>query len=456
MDVLLELPQRKAVGLPLRSKPKRASSGASFKPSQRSYQGILHISTESPWPGNQDSDRALQRASTGTLHSSHHDPNRAPQRASTGAISPRNKAIAHSQLRSYRASTGGLKNEKSASKRNTHHHILAGALSEQPRSPQERSGPKLCNRCEGRIRSQFFQCRDCRDYLLCTECGEGGIYCQYDAHSWFEMSTYWHSKNSQIIGEITPEDARTLYFGTRTFPSIFRPPCLLDVPETLFMHEHRFIRKSDPREILIFADGACLRTSKGDEAVAGWAFVYRPSAYSQDGALTHAGTISGRLEIKGPTGRINPITSNRAELRAAVAALQFLDWSMDCNRGWRSIVIATDSEYVTCSITKWISDWEDSQWKLENHNDVNNKDLWKILLHEVRRYHADGVKISFWRVPRHCNTRAYEFARKATGRGYKERTEMVVFQADGPVKVRVTPFIPPREKMANGQIQIRR
>ncbi|POS87078.1 hypothetical protein EPUL_002921 [Erysiphe pulchra] len=379
---------------------------------------------------------------TDILQSGYGDSHPKKFRASTGTLPPEKKNVSLALRPGYRASTGGMKLNNTPTVRNSYQHILAKNLT----SPTEYSNPhhgaevnSHCNRCGENIRSQYYKCINCTSFRLCAKCGDGGIYCQDDTHAWVEKSPKVIGKKSQVIGEISCGEARTLYYGTKTFPSIFRPPSPLETPITLFNNDHRFIRKTNPREILLYADGACIRSSKG-ECAAGWAFVYRPSAYNEDGDLTHAGTISGRLETKGPTGKMYAPTSNRAELRATIAALQFLDWSKDCNRGWRSVVIATDSEYVTCSVTKWIADWEDTNWKLEDKSMVNNEDLWKLLLEEVRRYHAEGVKIAFWRIPRHCNKRAYEFAKRATGRSYKERLETVVFKPDGPVKVRVIPF----------------
>ncbi|RKF80567.1 putative rnase h domain protein [Golovinomyces cichoracearum] len=386
------------------------------------------------------------RASSYALYTDDRRLSRAVYRASTGNLPHNSRTLPRALQTNHRASTGGLKPSNSRTTRGNYHHILARDLkqtnptvSEHKNSDKKVEAASHCNRCTKRIKTQFFECLNCPSFKLCAECGDGGIYCQDDTHSWVEKSPLNNRSQSQVIGKISYGEARTLYYGTKTFPTIFLPPSPLDTPEDLFNSEHRFIRKTDPREIMIYANGACIRSSNAG-SIAGWAFVYRPSAYTQDGTLTHAGTISGRLEMKGPTGKIYKTSSNRAELRSAIAALQFLDWSKDCNRGWRSVVIATDSEYVICSVTKWIAEWEDTNWKLDNQRDVNNKDLWELLLEEVRRYHAEGVKIAFWRIPRHFNTRACEFAKKATGRGYKERLETVKFQPDGPVKVRVTPF----------------
>jgi ribonuclease HI len=92
----------------------------------------------------------------------------------------------------------------------------------------------------------------------------------------------------------------------------------------------------------------------------------------------------------GPTGEKYTQISNRAELRAVIAALQFLDWSADCNRSWRSLVFATDSEYVAVNATERIARWEAAGWKLASYKgrapeSVKNQDLWKLLLTLIRQ-----------------------------------------------------------------------
>lgn len=386
--------------------------------------------------------RPFFRVSTGNLPLVKRESKRPVLRASTGTLPPVKIAYPATETHA---------DEKELKPRGSHHHILARNLGYTNHEIEQLIGctknydeaglTSRCRRCGAKLKSHHFECNDCTDFRLCSECGDGGIYCEDDTHSWVEKSLRYIGGVPQVIGKISCVEARTLYYGVKTYPSIFRPPSQLDTPGTLFSDEHRFIRRSNPREILIYCDGVCIRKSSS-ESIGGWAFVYRPSAYDEDGVLSHAGTISARLETKGPTGQIHTATSNRAELRSAIAALQFIDWSKDCNRGWRSVVIATDSEYVTCSVTKWISDWEYTKWKLGDNTDVNNKDLWMLLLDEVRRYHTEGVKIAFWRIPRDCNLRAYDFAKRATFRGYKNRVETVIFRPDGPVKVRVTPFMP--------------
>ncbi|KAF4935261.1 Ribonuclease H [Colletotrichum fructicola] len=99
----------------------------------------------------------------------------------------------------------------------------------------------------------------------------------------------------------------------------------------------RFINRYNKSEALIYTDGACLDNGAA-KARGGCAFVFKPT-YSEK----ESGVISLRLEDQGPGGEVYQHTSNRAELRAVIAALRFREWY---GEGFKSIVIATDSTYV--------------------------------------------------------------------------------------------------------------
>jgi ribonuclease HI len=230
---------------------------------------------------------------------------------------------------------------------------------------------------------------------------------------------------------------RALGPASKRYPSRFQPPHSTDTPKSLFADEHRFIRHSDPREILIYTDGLCLSNGQ-DNPRAGCAFVYRPSAYSASGELTHGGTVLFRLESKGPTGQLYKQTSNRAELRTVIAALQLRDWSTDCNRSWRSLVIATDSEYVTINVTERIQRWEAAGWKLKSQQgqrptDAKNQDLWKLLLKLIRELQDNGVNVAFWRIPREWNERADKCAKMAAE--YPEEQNFCILSLVGSLQV---------------------
>lgn len=184
------------------------------------------------------------------------------------------------------------------------------------------------------------------------------------------------------------------------------------------MPSDRFINFSNPREILIYTDGSCLNNGQLPPS-AGCAFVYRPFA-GPDGVSVRNGGVCFRLETRGPEGANYPQTSNRAELRAVIAALQFSSWERE---GWESLVIASDSEYVVLGITQWIQQRERNGWVTSPGRAVMNRDLWVVLKGELERYLDRGVRVTFWRIPREWNFEADQLARY--GAGLQEVEEFV-------------------------------
>ncbi|GLI71980.1 hypothetical protein PoHVEF18_000147 [Penicillium ochrochloron] len=116
------------------------------------------------------------------------------------------------------------------------------------------------------------------------------------------------------------------------------------------------------------------------------------------------------LESVGPTGERHTHTSNRAELRAVIAALRFRSWDkeeFDC------LVIATDSDYVVKGITNWVKAWRRKGWKTRSGTPVKNKDLWQCLLGEIERADENGLRVKFWWIPREWNIEADHHAKAA-------------------------------------------
>ncbi|KAI0555603.1 RNase H domain protein [Xylaria curta] len=169
---------------------------------------------------------------------------------------------------------------------------------------------------------------------------------------------------------------------------------------------YRYISHRDPNAILIFTDGACLNNGQPNPK-AGWAFVHGP------GFGGKPAIASERLENVGPFGDPSVQTSNRAELRAVIAALRFRVWS---GEGFRKVVIATDSEYVAQGATTWAKNWISNNWKKNGNGEVKNKDMWEMLLGEVEKWHENEVSIQFWRIPRAWNKVADAAAKKAAER----------------------------------------
>ncbi|KAF3911283.1 hypothetical protein AA313_de0208955 [Arthrobotrys entomopaga] len=198
---------------------------------------------------------------------------------------------------------------------------------------------------------------------------------------------------------------------------LFTPPTENTTPQSLFQPGvnpdrfgvgiHRFYHTSQPHTILIYTDGACLDNGTPN-ARAGCAFHFRPAGRTVAGETS--GITKFRLENAGPGGVVAPQTSNRAELRAVIAVLQFRVWY---GEGHRHLVIASDSEYVCLGVTQWVRKWGREGWLTSAGRPVANRDLWEELLKELRQYQRQGMVVSFWRVPRGVNTIADAAAKMA-------------------------------------------
>ncbi|KAK4445243.1 ribonuclease H-like domain-containing protein [Podospora aff. communis PSN243] len=210
------------------------------------------------------------------------------------------------------------------------------------------------------------------------------------------------------------EASNALRRGTgRVFPTKFIPPTAAVTPSALFtgrmrhMNVTRYTLPDDQGIGLIRADGACLDNGQQNPK-AGWAF------WHGIGPSDNLLVVSDRLEKKGPFGDNAIQTSNRAELRAVIAALRLRFWP---GEGFHTLVIATDSEYVVEGATSWATSWVRSNWVKPGGGAVKNKDLWQALLGECERFKERGMDIKFWRIPRDWNTVADAAAKEAAAIG---------------------------------------
>lgn len=211
----------------------------------------------------------------------------------------------------------------------------------------------------------------------------------------------YHSPSIDVVAEHLPVNRGT----GRVLPSVFKPPTSKTTPADLFTLDSlargaavRFLHRSNPSTILLYVDGACINNGQS-ESCAGWAVVYGPD-----------NDVSGRLEEKGPFGDKCVATSNRAELRAAIAALRLSNWRAD---GVENIIMATDSSYVVDGATAWADGWFRKGWKTRAGEEVKNKDLWEFLLGEVERWKDEGLTVKLWKIPRELNTEADKAAKAA-------------------------------------------
>ncbi|KAI0127211.1 hypothetical protein BJ170DRAFT_624587 [Xylariales sp. AK1849] len=213
---------------------------------------------------------------------------------------------------------------------------------------------------------------------------------------------------------ITAEAVQMRRATGKTFPLRFKPPPPDPSPAELFpatavgpSHVVRFVHRNNRKQALVYVDGACANNGQPNPR-AGWAIV---CGLSHLGGVSSPYIISGRLENKGPSGDESVATSNRAELRASIAALRLGDWRKE---GFDRIVIATDSSYVVDGATAWVKGWVHNGWKTRTGGDVKNKDLWDLLLGEVERWDDQGLRVDLWRIPRELNKDADAAAKLAS------------------------------------------
>ncbi|KAK7213850.1 hypothetical protein V2G26_021028 [Clonostachys chloroleuca] len=173
----------------------------------------------------------------------------------------------------------------------------------------------------------------------------------------------------------------------------------------------QFVHHSDPKKVLVFVGGACSKNGQ-QKPRAGWAVVF--GLPTDKGKNNDSYFMSGRLEDKGPFGNSYTGTSNRAGLRAAIAALRLCDWQAE---GYANLVIATDSSYVANGATEWAKGWVRNEWKNGIGGDVKHRDLWELALGQVEGWDDMGLAVEFWEIPRELNQEAYRAAKRITQAG---------------------------------------
>lgn len=233
---------------------------------------------------------------------------------------------------------------------------------------------------------------------------------------------------------------------------IFRPQDHFLAPEQHFPLQTistrtqwpRYINRFNSKEIMLVVDGSCVNNgagARGNQPVGagsapkgGLSFIYNGGSvsgsaggdrttmlYGTAGSRNMHGTPSGDLTVpvpnitgkiamplehKGPRGDVHTHTSNRAKLRAVVAALDFRPWYEE---GWHKVVIVTDLEYVVLGATRWLPAWVRQRWRAAPRRDgrgrlrpgkkLANRDLWEELQSRVEDLRANGTEVAFWLVP---------------------------------------------------------
>lgn len=119
-------------------------------------------------------------------------------------------------------------------------------------------------------------------------------------------------------------------------------------------------------KVTIYTDGAC----SGNPGAGGWAAV-----------LAYGG------KTKEISGFEPQTTNNRMELRAVIEALAAVKLGFACE-------IYSDSAYVVNAVNnKWLTSWQQNEWRTADNKPVKNMDLWQQLAQELNRRTISFVKV---------------------------------------------------------------
>lgn len=125
----------------------------------------------------------------------------------------------------------------------------------------------------------------------------------------------------------------------------------------------------DKKLVRLYTDGAC----SGNPGPGGWAAILKFGPHQKE--------ISGNM---------SHTTNNRMELFAVISGLGALKQSC-------TVEVYSDSTYVVNAFNQnWIESWQKRGWKTADNKQVENQDLWRLLLITMRKH-----DVSFHKVPGH-------------------------------------------------------
>ncbi len=119
-----------------------------------------------------------------------------------------------------------------------------------------------------------------------------------------------------------------------------------------------------------------------------------------------------RYGVSFPLERVpgKPVTSNRAELRAAHAALSLHDWHAE---GFGKIVVACDSKYVVRGATEYVASWEQNTGgEIRTTEKLPIRIYGSCLIQAIRNLEAAGTIVQFYHINRNFNGWADSLAKQ--------------------------------------------
>lgn len=210
-----------------------------------------------------------------------------------------------------------------------------------------------------------------------------------------------------------------------TGPITFDTISMLFTPDPRPWRPYRFVRRSDPRQLLLFSAGTLLTggqvraaelaqraasdgsakaldrrsiasyfgTTENTESQAGVGVVYSPTPGLCTSLAEKCEDERAELNMSRRLERpdfLNRTTMQRAALRAVIAALEYVRWEEE---GFDKIVIATHNAWLVRGITHDIWEWRRNGWTLTRQTPqglpgdaVPDRDLWELLDYTVRQY----------------------------------------------------------------------
>ncbi|CAD6883870.1 unnamed protein product [Tilletia controversa] len=236
---------------------------------------------------------------------------------------------------------------------------------------------------------------------------------------WEEINERGNVPFEQLLGNNTREgagDDGASMFSVRSDAASIRTNADNIRVEDLFVPDPRpwrplrYVRRTDPRQLLLLTHGLLVRDPTTSTLTGGIGVDYCPSSSSEPTSLNTNRTeknLSHALEVPPDTVLLQSttLTTKRAAIRAALAALEYADWFEE---GFDQVVIGVAHDWLVRGICADIWQWRQDGWVVkgaagaelgvDEGERVPDRDLWELLDETVRTYEAIDCNVRFWRV----------------------------------------------------------
>ncbi|KAG9230769.1 hypothetical protein BJ875DRAFT_487629 [Amylocarpus encephaloides] len=95
-------------------------------------------------------------------------------------------------------------------------------------------------------------------------------------------------------------------------------------------------------------------------------------------------------------------------LKRAIVLKQTTRW-----QNMALLVIKSDSDFIVNKMSKWIHNWDLSQWQFVHHHNRLDLGMLKDIFAQIKELNSAGVEVLFWKVTYQENKEALELAHQA-------------------------------------------